>query len=89
MEWNPLELFFQGFLGWDIWTTLIFCFGSQLLLWIPVIIVGKLSGYSKGMWFNSDKSEQSQTVKDRGYFVKIGLVVIAIAFVVAIIIHGE
>lgn len=51
-EWNPLELFFQGHLGWDIYKTTVFCAGDLLFIFTIVFIIGRITGWSKGMWFD-------------------------------------
>jgi hypothetical protein len=51
-EWNPLEILFQGYLGWDIFRTTVFCAGSLLGLFLVVFVIGKITGWSRGMWFD-------------------------------------
>ncbi len=51
-EWNPLEMFFQGYLGWDIYKTTLICSGSLLFVFVLLFVIGRITGWSRGMWFD-------------------------------------
>jgi hypothetical protein len=51
-EWNPLEMFFQGYLGWDLFKTTAFCSGILLFGFFILFVIGRNTGWSKGLWFD-------------------------------------
>lgn len=70
-EWNPLEMFFHGYLGWNIVQTTAFCSGSIIFLAFILWIVGWLTGWSHGTIFGSsevphlDRDYNSLTYEER------------------------
>lgn len=81
----PPPDWFQVHLGWSIDKTTVILIGGWLFLFALVFIVGRITGWSRGLWFDPDPdNDMSENERVTGSMMKIGIIVLVIAFVISL-----
>jgi len=87
---NYLEWIFEGWLGWSLGGSFVFCFGSILLLWLVVAIWGKLAGYTRqspGLTLQDKEHNRiAEQTLDLHYYMKGAVLIVISTALVAYII---